>query len=122
MVAQEKLNEYRATVQDIIDKYLPEDKRFSVKDFTLEWLSYLASLFLEKDPKKREKIYKEIEKKAKEAEKRFKKAEREFLELNDEIMRKKEEYDRMFNSINDINSLFNDINSGQELDSTLKNF
>jgi hypothetical protein len=36
MVNKEELEEYKKTVQDIIDKYLTEDKRFSVKNFTQE--------------------------------------------------------------------------------------
>jgi hypothetical protein len=36
MVNKNELEEYKTTVQNIIDKYLPEDKRFSVKDFTEE--------------------------------------------------------------------------------------
>ena len=101
MVNKKELEEYKKTVQDIIDKYLPEDKRFSVKNFTQEWLYYLASLFLEKDPEKRKEIYKEIEIKKNEAEKRFKEAERNFLELNNKIVEKKEEYDKIFNTINE---------------------
>ena len=67
MVNELELEEYKKTVQTIIDKYLPEDKRFSVKDFSEEWLYYIASLFLEKNPEKREEIYQEIEAKKKEA-------------------------------------------------------
>ena len=122
MVTQKELEKYKKTVQDIIDKYLPESERFSVKDFTQEWLFYLASLFLEKDYERRKEIYNEIEIRKKEAEKRFYEAERNFLELNDEIMKKKEEYNKMFNSIDEINSLFDNINTDQELDSTLKQF
>lgn len=122
MVNKEELEEYKKTVQDIIDKYLPEDKRFSVKNFTQEWLYYLASLFLEKDSEKRKEIYKEIEIKKNEAEKRFKEAERNFLELNNEIVEKKEEYDKIFNTINELNALSNDVNVDQELDSNLDQF
>ena len=122
MVNKEELEEYKKTVQDIINKYLPEDKRFSVKNFTQEWLYYLASLFLEKDPEKRKEIYKEIEIKKNEAEKRFKEAERNFLELNNEIVEKKEEYDKIFNTINELNALSNDVNVDQELDSNLDQF
>ena len=122
MVNKEELEEYKKTVQDIINKYLPEDKRFSLKNFTQEWLYYLASLFLEKDPEKRKEIYKEIEIKKNEAEKRFKEAERNFLELNNEIVEKKEEYDKIFNTINELNALSNDVNVDQELDSNLDQF
>lgn len=122
MVNKNELEEYKTTVQNIIDKYLPEDKRFSVKDFTEEWLYYLASLFLEKDPEKRKKIYKEIEIKKNEAEKKFKNAERKFLELNNEILEKKEEYDKIFNTIKELNSLSNDIDVDNQLNSDLGEF
>lgn len=119
MVNKEELEEYKKTVQDIIDKHLPEDKRFSVKNFTQEWLYYLSSLFLEKNPERRKKIYKEVEIKKDEAEKRFKEAEYKFLELNNEIVKKKEEYDKIFNTINELNSLSNNVNIDQELDSNI---
>lgn len=122
MVNELELEEYKKTVQTIIDKYLPEDKRFSVKDFSEEWLYYIASLFLEKNPEKREEIYQEIEAKKKEAEERFKHAERNFLELNNEILEKKEEYDRIFGTINELNSLVQDVDLDQELDTNLSQF
>ena len=122
MINKNELEEYRKTVQTIINKYLPEDRRFSVKDFTEEWLYYLASLFLEKNPEKRKKIYKEIEIKKNEAEKKFKNAERKFLELNNEILEKKEEYDKIFNTIKELNSLSNDIDVDNQLNSDLGEF
>lgn len=122
MINKNELEEYRKTVQTIIDKYLPENRRFSVKSFTKEWLYYLASLFLEKDPEKRKKIYKEIEIKKNEAEKKFKNAERKFLELNNEILEKKEEYDKIFNTIKELNSLSNDIDVDNQLNSDLGEF
>lgn len=122
MINKNELEEYRKTVQTIINKYLPENRRFSVKSFTEEWLYYLASLFLEKDPKKRKKIYKEIEIKKDEAEKKFKNAERKFLELNNEILEKKEEYDKIFNTIKELNSLSNDIDVDNQLNSDLGEF
>jgi len=122
MINKNELEEYRKTVQTIINKYLPENRRFSVKSFTEEWLYYLASLFLEKDPEKRKKIYKEIEIKKNEAEKKFKNAERKFLELNNEILEKKEEYDKIFNTIKELNSLSNDIDVDNQLNSDLGEF
>lgn len=122
MINKNELEEYRKTVQTIIDKYLPENRRFSVKSFTEEWLYYLVSLFLEKDPEKRKKIYKEIEIKKNEAEKKFKNAERKFLELNNEILEKKEEYDKIFNTIKELNSLSNDIDVDNQLNSDLGEF
>lgn len=122
MVTQKELEEYKKTVQDIIDKYLPESERFSVKDFTQEWLYYLASLFLEKNSEKRKEIYNEIEIKKEEAEKKFKEAERNFLELNNEITKKKEEYDKIFSTIQNLNSLSSDIDVDNQLNSDLDQF
>ena len=119
MVSKIELEEYKTTVQNIINKYLPENEQFSVKDFSQEWLYYLTSLFLEKDPEKRKKIYKEIETKKKRAEEKFKQAERNFLKLYNEIILKKEEYDKLFNTIDAINTLSNDIHLDQKLDSDL---
>jgi hypothetical protein len=36
MVSQIELKEYKKTVQNIINKYLPENEQFSVKDFSQE--------------------------------------------------------------------------------------
>lgn len=122
MVSEKELIWYRKTVQNIINKYLPEDKRFSVEDFSEEWLYYITSLFLEKDPDKRKEIYKEIEEKRKEAEIRLQKAEHNFLELNNEIMERKEEYDKIFSTIRELNSLSNDVNIDLDLDASLSQF
>lgn len=122
MVNKNELEEYKKTVQNIIDKYLPEDKRFSVKNFTEEWLYYLASLLLEKDPKKRKKIYKEIEIRKEKAEMEYKESERKFLELNNEIIEKKEEFDNIFNTIWELNKVLNDVIIEQEFDSNLNQF
>ena len=119
MVSETDLEEYKKTVQNIIDKYLPEDKRFSVMDFSEEWLYYITSLFLEKDPEGRRKILIEIGVKKAEAEERLKQAEYNFLELNNEILMKKEEYDKIFNTIDDLNLLVENINLDKELNSNL---
>ena len=114
------LEEYKQTLQNIIDKYLPKNSRFSVKDFNQEEIYYLASLFLEKDPQKRKKIYDEIEMKQKLAKKEFEDAERSFLEMNNEIIMKKNKYDRIFGTIRDLDELFGDIEVEQELNTDLK--
>lgn len=122
MVKWKELEKYKQTIQNIIDKYLPEKKRFSVNNFTEEWLYYLASLFLEKDPEKRKNIYAEVEIKRKEAEERLRGAEYNFLELENEIVERKEEYDKIFNTIGELYLLSNDIDINQELDSNLNQF
>ena len=122
MVKWKELEKYKQTIQNIIDKYLPEKKRFSVNNFTEEWLYYLASLFLEKDPEKRKNIYAEVEIKKKEAEERLRGAEYNFLELENEIVERKEEYDKIFNTIGELYLLSNDIDINQELDSNLNQF
>lgn len=119
MVNEIDLEKYKNNVQNIIDKYLPEDKRFSVMDFSEEWLYYITSLFLEKDPEGRRKILIEIGVKKAEAEERLKQAEYNFLELNNEILMKKEEYDKIFNTIDDLNLLVENINLDKELNSNL---
>ena len=122
MINNDKLEEYRKTIQSIIDRILPEDERFSVKDFDEEWLYYIASLFLEKDYKKRKKIYNEIRLKILKTEERLKQVECDFLEFDNEIFVKKNEYDKIFNTIKELRSLVEDINIEEELDSELNQF
>lgn len=121
MISEEELNECRATVQRILDKYLPEEKRFSVKNYSPEWLYDLVSLLLEKDEKEREKIWERIDKKRNEAIEKFKKAEYEFLLENAELEEKKAEYDNIINSINELNWLVENIDADKELDEELNN-
>ena len=109
MVNESELNEYKSTIQQIIDKHLPAEKRFSVQDFTQEEIWYLSRLFLEKDEAEREKIRKEIDEKRKAAHK-------DLLEEFEDIKAHKEKYDTLFSSIDDINSLKLDI----DLDTQLK--
>ncbi len=122
MINNDKLEEYRKTIQSIIDRILPEDERFSVKDFDEEWLYYISSLFLEKDYKKRKKIYNEIRLKILKTEERLKQVECDFLEFDNEIFVKKNEYDKIFNTIKELRSLVEDINIEEELDSELNQF
>ena len=109
MVSEEELNKYKAIIQQIIDKHLPKEKRFSVKDFTQEEIWYLSRLFLEKDPKEREKIRKEIDD-------RQKATHEDFLLYNEEIINQKNRYDTIFNTIDEINSLATDIDLDTELE------
>ena len=93
-----------------------------MKDFDEEWLYYIASLFLEKDYKKRKKIYNEIRLKILKTEERLKQVECDFLEFDNEIFVKKNEYDKIFNTIKELRSLVEDINIEEELDSELNQF
>ena len=122
MIDKDRLEGYKKTIQNIINRILPEDKRFSVKDFDEEWIYYLVSLFLEKDSEKRNKIYEEIKLKTVEAERMLNQAEYNFWKLNSEILVKKEEYDKIFNTIKELNSLIEDVNIEQELNSELNLF
>ena len=109
MVDEKELEEYRETIQKIVDKHLPAEKRFSVQDCSQEEIWYLSRLFLEKDEAEREKIRKEIDEKRKAAHK-------DLLEEFEDIKAHKEKYDTLFSSIDDINSLKLDI----DLDTQLK--
>lgn len=121
MISEEELNECRATVQKILDKYLPEEKRFSVQNFSQEWLYELVSLILEKDEKEREKIRAQIEEKRNKIIERLKKEEYELHQEYIEIEKKKEEYDNIFNSINELNWLSESTIIDKELDEDLEN-
>ena len=112
MISENELNEYRETIQKIIDKHLPAEKRFSVKDFSQEELWYLSRLFLAKTQEDRDKVRKEMDD-------RQKAAHQNFLEQVEEINYHKNKYDIIFNSIDEINSLNLDIDLDSELDSTL---
>lgn len=95
MVSKKELKEYRATVQKVIDKYLPKEERFSVKDYSQEELYEITSMILEKDEKKR-KILRENHEY------------RENLKIVQkliEIEKRKEEYLTIFRTIDDLNSL-----------------
>ena len=56
MISEKKIESYREIIQNIINKYFPKEKRFSVKNYSQEWLYDLASLLLEKDEKKRKNL------------------------------------------------------------------
>ncbi len=61
----QKLAETKKILQSILDKHLPPEVRFSVKDFDREEIWYVSRLLLEKDDKKRELIRNEISEKVK---------------------------------------------------------
>ena len=56
-----KFEKMKRKLQDILDKHLSPEDRFSVKEFSKEEIRYLCRLLLEKDDKKRQLILKEIE-------------------------------------------------------------
>ena len=112
MEDQKTLGEYRETVQKRINKYFPEDKRFSVENFNKEQLWYICRLFLEKDDKERGKIRKEIEYKLNHAKYEY---EKQYYE----IIKNKELFDNHNNLIKDVDNLVNVIEAGSELDDSL---
>ena len=112
MVDEKELEEYRETIQKIVDKHLPAEKRFSVKDFSQEELWYLSRLFLAENKEERDKIWKEMDD-------RQKAAHQSFLEQVEDINYHKEKYDTIFHSIDEINSLTLDMDLDLNLDATL---
>lgn len=112
MVNRNNLEEYKTIVQNIINKYFPEDKRFSVKDYNKEQLWYVCRLLLEKDNKKRKEIWKEIAEK-------LRIAKYEYEKKYYEIVKNKELFDNYNNSIEDIDDLANDIEVENEIDTSL---
>jgi len=113
MINEKELEEYRETIQKIIDKHLPEEKKFSVKDFTQEELWYLSRLFLAKNNQERDKIWKEMSDKQESAH-------QSFIQQIEDINYHKEKYDTMFNSIDKINSLAMDIDLDSDLNSVFQ--
>lgn len=114
MVDNNEFEEYKKTVQSIIDKYLPEGKKFSVKDFNKEQIWYVCRLLLEKDDEKRKKIWKEIDGK-------LNLSKYEYEKQYYEIMKNKELFDNYNNSTKDIDNLTDDIEAESKMDAYLDN-
>lgn len=55
------LQEAKAVLQKIIDKYLPEKEKFSVQEMNEEQVNFLVEFFLERDEIERDKIWARIE-------------------------------------------------------------
>lgn len=114
MLSEEQLCKYKDTVQKIIDKYFPEDKKFSVHDFNNEQLWYVCRLLLEKDNEKRKDIWNEIKNKLKHAKYTYE------IQYND-IMEHKELFDNYNNTIKNFDNLTNDMEAENEMDLLLNN-
>lgn len=114
MVDKIELGGYKKTVQNIVDKYLPKDKKISVKDFTEEQLWYFCSLITEGDSKKRQVILNEIKDKSN-------KAEYDFYTKYNETLRLKESLETYIKTVDDLNTLYNAINIEREMDVNLNN-
>jgi hypothetical protein len=112
MVSENELKEYRAIIERIIDKHIPEEKRFSVEKFNQEQIWYLTRILLAKTQEEREEIRKEIKDKQKLAEKNL-------LKNVEDIKKYKENFDTIFSSINDIRSLKKNMDLDSKLDTDL---
>ncbi|MBQ7075054.1 hypothetical protein IJM86_08715 [bacterium] len=109
METNKDLVKYREMMQKIIDKHLPPEKRFSVKNYSEEALYFLASLLHEKDKEKRNEIRKEISRRREEAFKRFQNSEKEFLLEDNTMHQKLAEYRTILDSFTPQQHLINDI-------------
>lgn len=58
----ERLNEVKKQLQTILDRHLPEEKRFSVAELDEEGLWFLIKFLLAKDKKERDQIRNKIQK------------------------------------------------------------
>ena len=56
-----KFKSMKQTLQKILDKHLPSDKRFSVENFGKEDVWYMCRLLLEQDDMKRNLIWQELD-------------------------------------------------------------
>lgn len=110
----ERLNEIRQQVQAILDHHLPEEKRFSVKDLDEEGVFLLIDLLLEKNDKKREKMFKDIEKRIKEEKEKIRIIYTKVLEIKDKL-------DYQKKNANVLKDFLNTIESDYEFDSKLQN-
>jgi hypothetical protein len=112
MVSEKELKEYKAIIQKIIDKHIPEEKRFSVEKLNQEQIRYLTRILLAKTQEEREKIRKEIEGKRKQFHKYL-------LKQVEDIEKYKENFDTIHNSIDDIRSLKRNMDLDSKLDADL---
>jgi hypothetical protein len=110
----QKLAETKKILQSILDKHLPPEVRFSVKDFDREEIWYVSRLLLEKDDKKRELIRNEISEKVKNLK-------HEYETKFSEVMKYKELFDNQKKTNNEKGNLLNDIESDKEIDTALEN-
>ena len=108
-----KFQKMKQTVQSILDKYLPSDKQFSVKNYNKEQIWYLCRLLLEKDNEKRLAIIEEIKEKYKEARYEF---HNEYLE----ILKHKEIFDNYMSIARSADDLLNDVDAENEVSIKLK--
>ena len=104
----------KRALQDILDKHIPVDKRFSVMNFNKEQIWYVSKLLLEKDDKKRELLFMEIENKLKESQ--F-----ELRKQYYEILKNKELFDNYVSVLKGTDDLLNDMESDNELELALEN-
>ena len=116
MLSEKELKECRETVQSIIDNHLPEDKRFSVENFSQEALYYISSFLLEKDEEKKKEIRENFQKEMAEINRNEQiKLREEYLE----VIAKKQEYDTIMNSFSDLDNLLDNMETEQEFEQQL---
>jgi len=117
MASEKELEECRKVVQDIIDKHLPEDKRFSVENFSQEWLYYISSFLLEKDEEKKEHLWKEFWSEMENINRQEQtKLRKDYLE----IVTKKQEYETIMKSFDGLKDIVDDIEVEQEFEQKFK--
>ena len=104
----------KQTVQDILDRHLPSDKQFSVKDYNKEQIWYLCRLLLAKHDEERKAIWDEIQWK-------LRYAKYEYGKQFYEILKHKEEFDNYVSNLKDMDGLINDVESENEIDENLNN-
>ena len=112
MLNETELKECRETVQSIIDNHLPEDKRFSVENFSQEALYYISSFLLEKDEEKKKEIWENFQNEMTEINKK------EQIKLREgylDVVAKKQEYDTIMNSFSGLDDLLDGMGTDQEL-------
>lgn len=107
-----KFKSMKQTLQKILDKHLPSDKRFSVENFGKEDVWYMCRLLLEKDDMKRNLIWQELDNMRKNTM-------REFLMDLSVIEKKKAEMDNYVRVSNELDKLMDDVILDRELDINL---
>ena len=104
----------KQTVQDILDRHLPSDRRFSVKSYSKEQIWFLCRLLLAKQDLERKVIWNEIYNK-------LKCSKYEYEKQYFEILERKEEFDNLVLNLKDLDALIVDVETEKEIDENLDN-
>ncbi|MBF0981585.1 hypothetical protein HXK74_03020 [Candidatus Gracilibacteria bacterium] len=109
----EDIQSAKAIIQQILDKHLPEEKRFSIDGLSNDRLEFLVEFLLEEDEIERDKIWARLEEEIEEAKNNLKINTLEVQKIKDLLDHEKLEKGELQN-------LLNLIHSEKELEQEIK--